>query len=377
MKKAKLPPGLFRRRRKRADGVVVESATLYCFHYVAGRRQPLVRSTGTADVDEARRYLRALQAEHPTARAQRIDADKVTVRDALANLRRDREARGVWVQRALFDGLDLALGHLRLADLRRVHLDEVCRRWQREGIAYDGRDETRPMRPVSPTTCGHGMRTLRQARRKAAEDYGLTLPPLTFPTFSDRVTGTYVPPDTFYKILAHITPWQKAALVELAYLTGKRKGQLRKIELHNVRVQAGRVTALIWEDRKVKNRRPDVLPLTGRAQALVQRLWEARGLGVPLFHTDGRPLGDVRSELRRACKAAGVPYGRKTDGGFVFHDTRRCALTNAQAAGVPDSVARTISGHRTDSAHRRYLITQEAAQLAALRQIQDAVEAAK
>ena len=47
---------------------------------------------------------------------------------------------------------------------------------------------------------------------------------------------------------------------------------------------------------------------------------------------------------------------------------------NAQAAGVPDSVARTISGHRTDSAHRRYLITQEAAQLAALRRMQEADE---
>lgn len=138
-----------------------------------------------------------------------------------------------------------------------------------------------------------------------------------------------------------------------------------------------RVTALAWEDQTVKNRRPDVLPLTGRAQAIVQRLWDARGVGVALFHIDGKPLGALRSELRRACKTAGVPYGRKTDGGFVFHDTRRCALTNAQAAGVPDSVARNISGHRTDSAHRRYLITQEAAQLAALRKMQDAVEAAK
>ena len=137
------------------------------------------------------------------------------------------------------------------------------------------------------------------------------------------------------------------------------------------------MTALAWEDRKVKNRRPDVLPLIGRAQAIVQRVWETRGVGVPLFHIGGKPLGDLRSELRRACKATGVPYGRKVAGGFVFHDTRRCALTNAQAAGIPDSVARTISGHRTDSAHRRYLITQEAAQLAALRKMQDAVEAAK
>src|SRR5262249_31152163 len=110
---------------------------------------------------------------------------------------------------------------------------------------------------------------------------------------------------------------------------------------------------------------------------LVQRLWDARTFGKPLFHIDGKPLGELRSELRRACKAAGVPFGRKVAGGFVFHDTRRCALTNAQAAGVPDSVARTISGHRTDSAHRRYLLTQEAAKLAALKAVQAAVDAAK
>ena len=99
----------------------------------------------------------------------------------------------------------------------------------------------------------------------------------------------------------------------------------------------------------------------------MQPLWDARGVGVPLFHVGGKPLGDLRSEVRRACKAAGIPYARKVAGGFVFHDTRRCALTNAQAAGIPDSVARTISGHRTDSARRRYLLTQEAAQLAALK----------
>src|SRR5882724_5711237 len=108
-RKRKLPPGLMYRTRKRADGSKYQAETIYCFHYVPGRRHPIVKDTGTADVDEALRELRKLQAELPAARAQRIEGDKVTVHEALANLRKNREDRGVWVQRALFDGLDAAL----------------------------------------------------------------------------------------------------------------------------------------------------------------------------------------------------------------------------------------------------------------------------
>jgi integrase len=94
-------------------------------------------------------------------------------------------------------------------------------------------------------------------------------------------------------------------------------------------------------------------------------VWKARRPGCPLFHLDGRPLGQLRSEFERACRLAGFAVGRKAQG-FVFHDTRRCASTNFAAAGVPDVVARSITGHRTASMHMRYNITQESAQRAAL-----------
>jgi hypothetical protein len=44
---------------------------------------------------------------------------------------------------------------------------------------------------------------------------------------------------------------------------------------------------------------------------------------------------------------------------------------------VPDSTARAISGHKTDSAHRRYVITQNATKAAALAAMMDAMEVAK
>ena len=134
-----------------------------------------------------------------------------------------------------------------------------------------------------------------------------------------------------------------------------------------MRVAHGVVTALVWDAPKVKNRRPHTIPLTEgtRRHAIVQRLWEAGRLGRPLFHVNGKPLGALRSEWRRACENAGVPCGRRV-GGFVLHDTRVSAISNLADAGVPDTVARSISGHRTPSVHARYQITAESTQADAL-----------
>jgi integrase len=333
-------------------------------------------STGTTDVDAAKRFRSGRLAEHPTVRAQRIASDTVTVGEALALLAADRQKRRKWVQHALVAGLRHAVGHLRVTDLRRQHLDDACERWQAVGIEYPERKTKRnPMHPASGTTCNHGMRTLRAALKLAVEKLGVVAhASMSYPRFDETVTGQKIEPADVYRILSHFDVWQKAALVELAYLTGVRKGQLRKTELRNVRVAHGLVTALVWEAPKVKNRRPHSVPLTEgtRRQAIVQRLWEARRLGCRLFHVDGRPVGELKSEWRRACKLAGVPCGRKA-GGFVFHDTRVSAISNLADAGVPDTVARSISGHRTASVHARYQITAESTQAAALDKAEAAV----
>jgi hypothetical protein len=78
----------------------------------------------------------------------------------------------------------------------------------------------------------------------------------------------------------------------------------------------------------------------------------------------------------KGLQAAGFSVGRKT-GGLIFHDTRRCAVTNLAAANVPDVVARSISGHRTPSVHVRYCITPETAKRAALAAADNIVKAGR
>jgi integrase len=104
----------------------------------------------------------------------------------------------------------------------------------------------------------------------------------------------------------------------------------------------------------------------------------ARRLGCRLlFHVDGQPLRELKSEWRRACEAAAnVVAGRKA-GGVVLYNLRHSCRTNLAAAGVPDSTARAVSGHKTDSAHKRYVITQASAKAAALAAMTEVVERAR
>ena len=69
---------------------------------------------------------------------------------------------------------------------------------------------------------------------------------------------------------------------------------------------------------------------------------------------------EFRKEWRSACKAAHLT-------GRMFHDFRRTAVRNLIRAGVPQSVAMSISRHKTISMFNRYNITSAADKLDALR----------
>ncbi len=130
------------------------------------------------------------------------------------------------------------------------------------------------------------------------------------------------------------------------------------------------IRLLRWEnvDRKAREVRLDdskngdgrVLPLVDETWAMFERLWAERQYSTPngtalsgyVFHKRGRPVGDSNFTKRwqTAHNRAGLP-------GKLFHDSRRTAARNMIRAGVPQTVAMSITGHRTDSMFRRYDIT--------------------
>jgi integrase len=153
-------------------------------------------------------------------------------------------------------------------------------------------------------------------------------------------------------------------IARFGYLSGWRRGEIVTLTWDAVDRQAREVRL-----RTSKNGEGRVLPLAGDLWNLVERRWADRTiekqdgtakLSEFVFHRRGEPVVDFRKPWKEGCKKAKIP-------GRLFHDLRRTAVRNMVRAGVPQSVAMSISGHKTVSMFFRYNITSSTDKIDALR----------
>jgi integrase len=344
-----------------------------------------VTNPPTSDPAEAKRQLLERMGEQAHVREQRARVADLRVMDLLGLYVAECRDTGVRLQAGRVEPWIAALGRHRAIEVRRDMLDTICRRWRQVGPSWDdgqldvpgyepvkwaARDPKR-VRPLSGASLNRYVAVLRRAFRLGHEKRGL-LTPLTFPHFSETARGEYLTEDRCRAICANFQARKgapvKADVIRFAYLTGVRSGQLRRTEKCNVLID-GPTWKLRWDGSQTKNGRSHEIVLVGEALEIVQRAWDARRLDSPfLFHIDGRPIGELHSELRRTCKLLGIPYGRSK--GIVFHDTRHSAVTNLVAAGVPEPTAMSITGHVTSSVFQRYNVRRDDVQRDALEVMQ-------
>ena len=143
-------------------------------------------------------------------------------------------------------------------------------------------------------------------------------------------------------------------LVQALYLTGRRKMELCGARWEWVDRTAGTLTI-----PDTKNGDPAIIPLEGRFGALIEKRWElhkvrlangTRYLTPWIFHRRGKPVLEFAVAFNKARIAAGVPNK-------VVHDLRRTAIREFRRAGVEETVAMSMSGHRNRDVFRRYDIT--------------------
>ena len=184
------------------------------------------------------------------------------------------------------------------------------------------------------------------------------------------------------------------------FLIGWRKGSIESLRWSDVGEDV-----IYLRAENSKTRKPETIPLEGELAAIIERRRAAAILkgkdgetrfAEYVFHRDGEPIGDFRKAWATACIAVGLgkmicpkcgsegadrrcePCKTATRySGKIFHDLRRTASRNMLRAGVPQAVAMTITGHRTDSMFRRYAITDEEQKRDALARTQEHLATSK
>lgn len=312
----------------------------------------VVREKAGRTEAEARKKLRARIREVQGDRFVGVEQERLTVAEILDSYELHLAARKM-------KALDSTLCHVKpirqeLGLFRAIAL----RTGQLE--AYQ---QKRLAAGKAPQTVDHELGALRAAFNLAKRQEKITRTPFVPMLRVDNRRQGFFERAEFEAVVANL-PDPIADVALFAYASGWRRGE---------------VVALGWEqiDRSAhearlftsKNGRPRVLPLEGGLWEIIERRWSARqyelvggetALSPLVFHRRGRPVGDFRKVWRAACRAAGIP-------GRLFHDLRRSAVRDMVRAGVNQSVAMSLSGHRTISVFQRYDISSDKDKRAALR----------
>jgi integrase len=146
----------------------------------------------------------------------------------------------------------------------------------------------------------------------------------------------------YQKLLGACSPHFRP-VVQLAYDTGMRRGEILGLRWDQVDLQAGVITLRAAETKTQENRE---IPLDEGLKDLFRRIPRVLG-SVHVFNFRGRAMKDPKTAFLKACKRANISD-------FRFHDLRHCAITNFRKAGVSDSTTMSISGHKTHAVFRRY-----------------------
>lgn len=215
--------------------------------------------------------------------------------------------------------------------------------------------------PRSKQTIDHELGGLRAALRLAKKQGRLrNLPHVPmFGAAAGNVRTGFFEKAEIDSLLSHLRP-ALAAVVRFAYLSAWRRGEVVGLTWDRVDRSAREIRL-----HTSKSGRPRTLALEGALWDLIETQWSAReyqtdsgpALSPFVFHEGGQPFGDFRKSWQSACVAAGLGSVDEKTGkyhGKLFHDLRRSGVRNLIRAGVPQSVAMSISGHRTISVFLRY-----------------------
>jgi integrase len=309
--------------------------------------QTIRQSTETTSEAKARAFLREREGKVALHLPVTPGADRLTLAEAVDLIRSDYLVNGRKSRRTL----EYPLAHLQ------AHFGPAARLGRLTTGHVEAYKAARLAAGVKPATINRELAALGRMAALCRHQYGLHVP-FVVKKFEERNVRTgFFEAEAFRAVCQHLQP-ELGALATVAILTGWRKWELLSRQWRHVDFTAG---WLRLEPEETKNRDGRMFPLIPELRAVletqrgrVEAMQRAMGRVIPwvFVRDDGRPVGDFKKAWRTAKRRAGVP-------GHVFHDFRRTAVRNLIRAGIPETVAMKLTGHRTRSVFTRYCIVEE------------------
>ncbi len=341
----------------RGDGRLFKRGNTWWISYCHQGRE-LRESTKSTNQRDAEKYLRRRQQE---LGADKLGLqsflgprqDKLTVKELLLQLENDYKIRNKYTPstKSHLERAKNAFGHHRATKLTANHVDQFIKEQLEEGTA--------------PATINRSTQLLNQAYKLAIKRREINTAPYIRRLPEENARQGFFESDEIERVISHLPDYLKDA-VRFAYLSGWRRGEIFTLRWTDVD-QKARVIRLRSEESK--NGQGRTLALEGELHSIIQRRFQARIvtkkdtppiISTLVFHHDSNPIVDIKKAWTKACDKARV--GKK-----LFHDLRRTAIRNMVRAGVPESIAMKISGHKTRAVFDRYNIVDE-------RDIRDAIK---
>lgn len=367
------------RRRPKGDGTVYKKGRIWwiAYNHADGtRKQESCRDTrkGVA-VRLLRKRTGAREHNLPIIpRAEYLtfnDAAQAVIDDFVANGKRSLAV----VQRRITKHLMPAFGGRRLvgigsadvtAYIAKRQVDTVIVRKAHTVKHDDGTEIQVPAvtKPVSNAEINRELQILKRIFNLAIEQGRIAGKP-TFKMLREApARAGFFERQQYESVLAHL-PTYIQPVVTFAYITGWRiADEVLPLEWRQVDFEAGEIRL---DAGTTKNDEGRVFPFTTDLRRLLEAQHDeherlkrtgqivpwvfcrmvAKGRGGPL---EPRRMQGFGTSWKTACRAAGCP-------GRIPHDLRRTAVRNLVRAGIPESVAMKLTGHKTRSVFEPYNIT--------------------
>jgi integrase len=160
---------------------------------------------------------------------------------------------------------------------------------------------------------------------------------------NNRRTG-FFEQEQYEAVLLNLSDYLRGVLI-MGYWTGMRKSEILGLKWGQVDL----FDRLVFLER-TKNGEDRTLPLNEEVYAMMREQAGHRVDGCEfVFHRFGERIQSFNKAWRTACKKAGCDTK-------LVHDLRRTGVRNLIRAGVPQSIAMKISGHKDARVFSRYNI---------------------